>query len=71
MSDLKYASKKVQSLETSFTKKRHSIYLEMYLEYRNDFLTVDRFAEHHGIDTMTANNIIDAGKLVQQSRSKE
>jgi len=34
----------------------------LYLEYACDFLTVARFAEYYGIDTLEAARIIDEGR---------
>ena len=34
----------------------------MYLDYVNNFLTVDKFAEHYGISLRLANDIVDVGR---------
>ena len=34
---------------------------EMYLDYVNNFLTVEKFAEHYGITEEKANEIIEEG----------
>lgn len=36
--------------------------VEMYLDYWNNFLTVERFAEYYGITEEQAINIINKGK---------
>lgn len=36
---------------------------EIYLEYINDFLTVERYACYHGIPFTTAKNLIEAGRI--------
>jgi hypothetical protein len=36
--------------------------IEMYLDYWNNFLTVERFAEYHNITKEQANHIIKKGK---------
>lgn len=36
--------------------------VEMYLDYCNNFLTVERFAEYHNITKEQAINIINKGK---------
>jgi len=36
-------------------------HIEMYLDYRNNFLTVERFAEYHNITKEQANDIINKG----------
>ena len=33
-----------------------------YLEYRNDFLTIERFAEYHGVSFEVADYVISAGR---------
>lgn len=38
-----------------------------YLEYVNDFLTVERFAEYHGITEKHAILLIDLGREVNNS----
>lgn len=35
---------------------------QFYLEWYNDFLTVERFAEYHGISSETAMALIEQGK---------
>lgn len=37
----------------------------MYLDYVNNFLTVEAFARHYGIETNVANQIIIAGQLIK------
>ena len=37
-------------------------HIEMYLDYRNNFLTVERFAEYHNITKEQANDIIKKGE---------
>lgn len=40
----------------------------MYLDYKNNFLTVDSFAEHYNIDRNKALNIIARGKKLFDSK---
>jgi len=45
-----------------------SNYLEgLYLEYFNNFLTVDRFAEYYGLDVTIANEVIFLGRVINNS----
>lgn len=37
---------------------------EMYLDYVNNFLTVEKFADHYGITVEHAQQIVDAGRAV-------
>lgn len=43
---------------------------EMYLDYFNNFLTVERFAEHYEIRKQTAEYIIRAGRRENHRRDK-
>ena len=43
-------------------KKIHDRLILMYLDYWNNFLTVDSFAEHYNIDRNKAFNIIERGR---------
>lgn len=40
--------------------------LKMYLDYVNNFLTVERFAEFYGIRIGTANMIIKVGRMMNE-----
>jgi hypothetical protein len=39
---------------------------ELYLDYVNNFLTVERFAEYYGLSVELANLIIKEGKAKQE-----
>lgn len=39
--------------------------IELYLDWVNNFLTVESFASHHGFDNMTANRIIECGREIR------
>lgn len=39
-------------------------FVVMYLDWRNNFLSVEEFAAHHGISVNTANQIINAGRSI-------
>jgi len=43
-------------------KSMNTTLREMYLEYVNDFLTVERFAEYHEISVLDAQALIYLGK---------
>jgi len=43
-------------------KKIHDRIILMYLDYWNNFLTVDSFAEYYNIDRNKAFNIIERGR---------
>ena len=40
----------------------------MYLDYFNNFLTVDTFAEHYGLSMEQANEIINKGRAINLTR---
>ena len=42
--------------------KRKAIAKQAYLEYFNDYLTVEKYAEHNECDEKEASNIIAEGK---------
>ena len=39
-------------------------FTELYLDYRNNFITVEAFAQHHGLSLATANSIITLGRAI-------
>lgn len=60
----------MKDIEKMTTEERYAYYEEMYLDYFNNFLTVERFAEHYDIDVETANKIIESGRIVNHNREK-
>jgi len=38
------------------------ILIEFYLDFWNNFLTIEKFAEHYGIDEIAANKLVESGK---------
>ena len=40
----------------------------MYLDYFNNYLTIDKFAEHNQISWFSANSIINKGRLINHSK---
>lgn len=45
-----------------------STFLEdLFLDYFNNFLTVDRFAEYYGLDVKIANEVIYLGRVVNNT----
>ena len=43
----------------------------LYLDYANNFLTVECFANYHGFDVDTATKYINIGKKIHNSMTKE
>jgi hypothetical protein len=50
-----------------FTEKQKE---EMYLEYFNNFLTTDVFAEYYQISPKEAEHIIRSGRIINHSKYK-
>ena len=42
----------------------------MYVEYFNNYLTVDLFAEHHQIETQEARQLLSEGRLTHIQKYK-
>ena len=40
----------------------------MYLDYFNNYLTIDKFAEHNAISWHSAKSIIKKGKLINNNK---
>ena len=41
-------------------------YINLFLDWANNFLTVERFAEHYSLTDIEANHIIDKGRALNQ-----
>lgn len=52
-------------------KSLREVLEEAYLEYLNNYLTVDVFAEHNNISHETALNIIDMGRKIHNENTVE
>lgn len=44
---------------------------DLYLEWVNNYLTVEKFAEHYQLAEKDAVNILSVGKLYHQKRTEE
>ena len=40
----------------------------LYLDYFNNYLTIDKFAEHNKISWFSAKNIINKGRLINYNK---
>jgi hypothetical protein len=40
----------------------------LYIDWFNNFLTVDRFAEHHGLTVEQASRVINTGRALNHRR---
>ncbi len=47
---------------------RPNNYKEYYLEWVNNFLTIEKFAEYYGFSIKTATRIIETGKRLYDAR---
>jgi len=51
------------NLTTPAAKNPQKNYLELYLDYANNFLTLDMFAVHHGLSNTQAESAINTGRM--------
>ena len=52
-------------------KEFRSVMIEYYLDYRNNYLTMDKFAEHNGLTLDQAIDLIRAAKVIFNSHHPE
>ena len=45
--------------------------IELYLDWRNNFLTVERFAEYHGLHVTDARDLLTIARRVFESNHPE
>ena len=57
--------KKTNNME--YTEEQQEL---MYIEYFNNYLTIDVFAEHHQISREEAGHILNSGRLINHSKYK-
>jgi len=43
--------------------------IEIYLDWVNNFLSLDKFAEHYGLDEIDAHYIIDLGRKLNEEEA--
>jgi len=43
--------------------------IEIYLDWVNNFLSLDKFAEHYGIDEIDANYLIEIGRKLNEEEA--
>ena len=44
---------------------------DLYIEYTNEFLTVERFAEYYELDVKIAQSVIDIGRAINDRRASD
>lgn len=54
----------------SMNKSLRSILSDLYLEYVNDYLTIEKFAEHKEISENLARQIINEGRAIHEQNCK-
>lgn len=52
-------------------KELRSVMIEYYLDYRNNYLTMDKFAEHNGLALDQAIDLIRAAEVIFNSPHPE
>jgi hypothetical protein len=55
----------------TWKKELRDILIDAYLDYRNDYLTIDKFAEHHGLYPNEAQTLINLGKGAWEHKHPE
>lgn len=55
----------------TWNKELRDILIDAYLDYRNDYLTMDKFAEHHGLYPQEAETLISLSKKVWEHKHPE
>ena len=43
--------------------------IEIYLDWVNNFLSLDKFAEHYGLDEIDANYLIEVGRKLNEEEA--
>lgn len=51
-------------------KSLRALLSELYLDYVNNYLTVEKFAEHHEISFFMAMQIIEEGRAIHEENCK-
>lgn len=46
-----------------------NFYIRNYLEYLNDYLTIECFVDHKGIDDKLAQFVIDQGRILHEKHA--
>lgn len=55
----------------TWNKELRDTLIDAYLDYRNDYLTIDKFAEHHGLYPHEAETLISLSKKVWEHKHPE
>lgn len=52
-------------------KEARTVLNEIYLDYVNNYITVDKFAEHNGLTAMQACRLLDLAKEIHNTNHPE
>jgi len=58
------------SIISPMNKSLRTILSELYLDYVNNYLTVEKFAEHHEVSFFMAMQIIEEGRAIHEENCK-
>lgn len=64
---MKYSLSFIKVLTNELVQYDAKVLNEFYLDYFNNFLTIDRFAEYYNFTRYEASKILDLGKEVNHS----
>jgi hypothetical protein len=45
--------------------------IEIYLDWVNNFISLDKFAEHYGLNEIDAHYIVDLGRELNEQRAED
>lgn len=56
---------------TQLTEQSNEEIIAIYLDWVNNFLSLDKFAEHYGIDEIDAHEIIELGRILNNEKANK
>ena len=56
---------------TQLTEQSNEEIIAIYLDFANNFLSLDKFADHYGLDEIDAHYIIDLGRNLNEQRAAD
>ena len=58
---------KMNKIPTMGHRARYNLYLDLYLDYVNNYLTLTTFAESYDIEKSIARTFLDMGELINEN----
>ncbi len=58
-------------MKNFFTITNEEKKINLFLDYKNNFLTIEKFAEYYGFELEKANSIINQGRELNEKRATE